>query len=125
MKAKTIVRILTVVLLAMMLVSTGLTMVNAASVTIPIENVSGDTNSNIAKGVNNIGGTVLGVLQVAAAVIAVIVLVVLAIKYIMASPNDKADIKKSATGYIIGAVILFGASGLLSWLQTTVNSVIQ
>ena len=125
MKAKTIVRILTVVLLAIMLVSTGLTVVNAANVTIPIDQVKGDTTSDIAKGVNNIGGTILGVLQVAAAVIAVIVLVVLAIKYIMASPNDKADIKKSATGYIIGAVILFGASGLLAWLQNTVSKVIE
>ena len=125
MKAKTIVRILTVVLLAIMLVSTGLTVVNAANVTIPIDQVEGDTTSDIAKGVNNIGGTILGVLQVAAAVIAVIVLVVLAIKYIMASPNDKADIEESATGYIIGAVILFGASGLLAWLQNTVGNVMN
>ena len=34
-------------------------------------------------------------------------------------------LEESATGYIIGAVILFGASGLLAWLQNTVSKVIE
>lgn len=122
MKAKTIVRILTVVLLAIMLVSTGLTVVNAANVTIPIDQVKGDTTSDIAKGVNNIGGTILGVLQVAAAVIAVIVLVVLAIKYIMASPNDKADLKNEVILVVIGAVLIFGGANVLTWVVSSFNS---
>ena len=50
-------------------------------------------------------------------VIAVIMLIVLAIKYISAAPSEKADIKKSATIYIVGAVLLFAASGVLAIIQ--------
>lgn len=57
------------------------------------------------------------VFQVAATGTAIIMLIVLAIKYIMASPSDKADIKKSATIYIIGAVVLFATSGILEIIR--------
>ena len=40
-------------------------------------------------------------------------LMFLGIKYITASPDGKAEIKKSATQYVVGAVILFAASGIL------------
>ena len=40
-------------------------------------------------------------------------LIVLAIKYISAAPNDKAEIKKHAVVYIVGAIVLFAASALL------------
>ena len=30
-----------------------------------------------------------------------------------AAPNEKADFKKSATGFIVGAVILFASSNIL------------
>ena len=39
--------------------------------------------------------------------------VLLAIKYISAAPNDKAEIKKHAVVYILGAIVLFAASALL------------
>ncbi len=68
--------------------------------------------------VNNALGTILGVVQIVAAGVAVIMLIVLAIKYISASPEGKADIKKSAAQYVIGAVLLFGASGILGIVRT-------
>lgn len=57
------------------------------------------------------------ILQVAAMGVAVIMLIVLAIKYMTSAPNDKADIKKSATAYIVGAVVLFAASGILGIIR--------
>lgn len=45
--------------------------------------------------------------------IAVIMLVVLAMKYMIAAPGDRADIKKHAVVYVIGAVVLFASSGIL------------
>lgn len=49
--------------------------------------------------------------------VAVIMLIVLAIKYISAAPGDKAEIKKHAVVYIVGAVVLFAASGILGIIQ--------
>lgn len=62
---------------------------------------------------NNVLNMILGVVQVIAVGVAVIMLIVLAIKYISAAPSEKADIKKSAMTYVVGAVLLFGASGIL------------
>ena len=45
--------------------------------------------------------------------VAIIMLVVMAIKYISAAPSEKAELKKSATVYVVGAIVLFAATGIL------------
>lgn len=75
-------------------------------------------SSNAQGTVNNAIGIILGVVQVVAAGVAVIMLIVLAIKYISASPEGKADIKKSAAQYVVGAILLFGATGILGIVRT-------
>jgi type IV secretory pathway VirB2 component (pilin) len=49
--------------------------------------------------------------------VAIIMLIVLAIQYIAASPEGKAEVKKNATVYIVGAIILFAASGILGIIR--------
>ncbi len=51
--------------------------------------------------------------------VAVAMLVVLAIKYISAAPAEKADIKKSAFIYVVGALLLFGGVAVLNIIQNT------
>lgn len=60
---------------------------------------------------------ILGIVQVVAVSVAVIMLIVLAIKYISSAPNDKAEIKKHAVIYVVGAILLFGAAGILGLIQ--------
>ena len=50
-------------------------------------------------------------------IIAIIMLIVLAIKYISAAPGDKAEIKKHAVVYVVGAVVLFAATGILQIIK--------
>ncbi len=85
--------------------------------------VSGDTSSATATAVKDISGTILGVVQVIGVAVAVIMLIVLAIKYISAAPNDKAEIKKHAVVYVVGAVVLFAASGILGIIKDFANTV--
>ena len=59
----------------------------------------------------------IGIMQVVTVAVGVIMLLVLAIKYMAAAPNDKAEIKKHATVYIVGAVIAFGSYGLITLLM--------
>lgn len=66
-------------------------------------------------------GSVLQVVRLAGSGIAVVMILVLGIKYTIASASDRADIKKSATTYVIGALILFGASGILGIVQLIVK----
>lgn len=55
----------------------------------------------------------LGIFQVVAIGMGAIMLIALAIKYMSSSSSDKAEIKKHAVVYLVGACIAFGASGLM------------
>ena len=71
--------------------------------------------------IKQIISAVLNLVRIAGAGIAVIILMTIAAKYLMASAGDRADIKKYAVNYIIGAIILFGATGILGIVQNFVN----
>lgn len=75
------------------------------------------TSSTLQGKVTSISGQILGIVQTVGMAVAVIMLIVLAIKYISAAPNDKAEIKKHAVVYIVGAVILFAASGIVGIIK--------
>ena len=83
-----------------------------------------DANTNFA-GTGDIQGAaskIAGVVAVIASGVAITMLIWLAAKYMTAAPSEKADIKKSATTYVIGAVILFAASALAGAVYNMVNS---
>ncbi len=112
-----LMKAMAVILVAVMLVASFTTSVNALSFndaqeTSTVTNAAQDT-SGAADSINRIVGAVLTIVQVVGCGVAVIMLIVLAIKYISAAPGDKADIKKHAVVYVVGAVVLFAASGIL------------
>ncbi len=67
--------------------------------------------------VTNVITTIVVVVKIVAVAIAIIMLLVIAIKYMTSAPSDKAEIKKHAVVYIVGAVILFAVTGILSVIQ--------
>ena len=64
---------------------------------------------------------ILGILQFTAVAIALAMLLVIGIKYITASPEGKADIKGTAIAYLIGAVCIFAAVGILNGIKDIVE----
>ena len=60
--------------------------------------------------VKNLGNQVLGVLQAIGIVVSVVVVIVLGIKYMLGSIDQKAEYKKSMLPYVIGASGLLAAS---------------
>ena len=79
------------------------------------EGASDDTGT--AESAQRILQAVLTVAQVIGVGVAVIMLIVLAIKYISAAPSDKAEIKKHMVVYVVGAIVLFAASGILEMIK--------
>ncbi|MFG6318498.1 MAG: TrbC/VirB2 family protein [Clostridia bacterium] len=61
-------------------------------------------------------GSVLSVVRIAGTGIAIIILAYMGIKYMIAAPGDRADFKKGAMQYVVGAIIVFGAANLLGML---------
>ena len=78
---------------------------------------SGTSNPNGSANLRKIIGIALNVVKIVCLGIAIIMITMLAIKYMTSSPEAKADIKKSAMTYFIGAIIMFGASGIINILQ--------
>lgn len=61
---------------------------------------------------------ILGMVQFVGYAFAIGMLLYLGIKYMMASANEKADLKKGSINYVIGAVILFGAATIVGWINS-------
>ena len=61
-----------------------------------------------------VGEKVIGIVTMLGSILAVLVLVILGIKYMMGSTDEKAEYKKSMLPYVIGAVLVFAASSIAS-----------
>lgn len=64
---------------------------------------------------------VIGIIQVVGMTAAVIVLIIIGMKYVMASAQDRASIKQHLFIYIVGAVLLFAVTGVLEIVKTFSN----
>lgn len=123
-------KIITILLLVpILLVIFNINNVYADDITDPttvINSMSGAKASNMASADNNIGNiinTVIGLLQVAGTGISVVVVSVLGIKYLLASPSEKADTKKSIMPIVIGCVLLFGAVNIMAAVSDMASKV--
>lgn len=117
MKNKTL-KIIAVLLIAIALITLSTTIVRATTGFEPIEPKPAGT---AGEKVTNTAGQILTIVRIVGMAVAVIMLTILGIKYVAASPNEKADYKKGMTVYVAGAVLLFGASALLSVIQKFVE----
>lgn len=110
---KKISKILVVMLLVLM------TMTMFMSVTV---NASTDSASKVddlfnggsvqVDGINNVGKNIVSIITTIGIIVAVIVLLILGIKYMMGSASEKAEYKKTMIPYLVGAVLIFGASAI-------------
>lgn len=119
---KKTVKIISTLLIALTLLFSISTLVLADGTTMSSITVKGLTNdasdpTATTSTVGRIIGAIMTVAQVIGIGVAVIMLIVLAIKYISAAPSDKAEIKKHAVVYVVGAVVLFAASGILQLVK--------
>ena len=74
----------------------------------PVVQAPGDAGSKAA--------TIIGFMQWFGYAIAVGMLVYIGIKYIMASANEKADLKQALIKYVLGAVLIVFAVSIAGWV---------
>lgn len=67
-------------------------------------------------GANDTASTIIGVMQWFGYAIAIGMLVFIGIKYVMASANEKADLKNALIRYVIGAVLIVFAVTIAGWV---------
>ncbi len=81
------------------------------------EMMTGEGDEEVLNPINDIAGTAITVTQIIAIGVAIIMLIVLAMKYMLSAPGDKATIKKHAVVYIIGAIAMFACTGILEIIR--------
>ncbi|MBR1540343.1 MAG: hypothetical protein IJ629_04150 [Clostridia bacterium] len=87
-----------------------------------ISQKAGEGGGRAGNTVTNVMGAAINIVSTVAAGVAIIMLVVLGIQYTSKGAEGKAEAKKDLTGYIIGAVLLFGTSGLLKLIQMFIDA---
>ncbi len=66
-----------------------------------------------AKDITDVGGTIITVIRVIGIAVTVICLIIIGIKYMTGTIQEKADYKKSMIPYLIGVFIFFTLSQIL------------
>ncbi len=88
-----------------------------------VDKVNGLANgsgvNSIDTSVKKVWSTVLTILQIAA----VAAIVIAGVRYMFASADQKADIKKGMIGLVIGAVLVFAASTVVQFIVTATNQI--
>ena len=74
--------------------------------------IKGNATGEGATEIRNFGSKIIGLIQTAGSVVSVAVLVVVGIKYMMGSAEEKAEYKKVMIPYVLGAVLVFAASNV-------------
>ncbi len=108
-------KIVSTLLVVMMLLFTVSTVVNASDINSVLTQMDEGKNNvgDTANGVAKIGGQIASILTTVGMVVAVLVLLVLGIKYMMGSASEKAEYKKTMIPYVVGAILILGASAIV------------
>ena len=105
------VKVISTLLLAIMLVASITGTVLAADVPGILNQMNGNGNMNTNQ-ITSVGNNVVTIIQVVGVVTAVIILLIIGIKYMMGSASEKAEYKKTMIPYLVGAILIFGASAI-------------
>lgn len=71
--------------------------------------------------IKDFGKQIIGILQTVGIVLSVVILVILGIKYMMGSAEEKADYKKTMIPYLVGAIFIFLAPTIANMVYNLVQ----
>ena len=102
---KVVIKVVNIILIAMVIISISL---NCFALT--PNQISGTSNPTGTTQITDLGNDIVGIFQVVGVVLAVVVIIVLGIKYMLGSAEEKSEYKKSMLPYVIGAALIFAGS---------------
>ena len=121
MKKKVLFKIIPLVFLCIVIVKTNIYSAGTMDTIFDYNNMPGkeDSIAIVDSSVRKIWGTVELILQVAA----VAAFIFAGVRYMFASADAKADIKKSMLILVVGAVLVFGASFVVDLITTATGEI--
>lgn len=117
------VKMISIALVIMMLLASVSSIVFAApDLSSKIDAIGQGNASASADKVVDFGKTIVTIMQTVGIVVAVVVLLVIGIKYMIGSAEEKAEYKKTMIPYIVGAILLFAATTIVNVVYNLANS---
>lgn len=105
------VKILTIILLAIVLVTFSTNAFAAELTPGSVTPIYGNTG-----GLENTAGKIMGMIRNIAVIASVIIIMVLGVKYMLGSVEEKADYKKSFVPLIVGIVLVVAATSIATFI---------
>lgn len=111
-------KLIVFIMIAIFLIIIPLT-INASQIN-PDDYKTAEPSATEVKDMYSFGGRVAGVIQVVGTMVSAGTMIIIGIKYVVASAEEKADYKDRMIPYFIGAVLLFGASNIVKILYNII-----
>ena len=115
------VKILMTILMVVITLTTLIDVAFASEASI-IQSIGQGGTSVETQGLQNFGKAIVSVVRVLGVIVAVVVLLVLGIKYMVGSAEERAEYKKTMVPYIVGAVLIFASTTLVGIVYDLANS---
>ena len=103
---KKTMRVITILVTVLAVVMIGVTSFAAE---VSINSIDGKGDVDVTQ-IGTVGNKIATILRAIGTVLLVVVLMVLGIKYMMGSAEEKAEYKKTMIPYLVGAILVFGAT---------------
>lgn len=116
---KKLTKVLSVAMIAIMMVSCFSTVFAAIS-TDP-STWTGESTSIETGEISGFMNSAINVVSMVGSAVAIIALIILGVKYMMGSAEEKAEYKKTLLPYAFGAIMVFGASVLTGFIYGMMN----
>lgn len=114
MSKKTIINIATILLIAITLIAI-LPSFAMADID-PNDYKPGAISNTDVEPITNIANPIIGIIKVVGAIVLVAVLMIMGIKYILGSAEEKAEYKKTMIPYLIGTFLLVGLTEVIAFI---------
>lgn len=108
-KNKNIISVITIAILLILLIP--------SNVFADFSGLNQISNPTGVGALNQAAGKILSVIYAVAVAISVGMMLVIGIKYMTSSPDQKANLKSRAIPYLIGAVLVFGTANILNFIS--------
>lgn len=117
MHKKTLARIISITFIIIYILSFSMTALGQEIDPIAVIGSGPDPSSGGVTSLYELGNIILGILQYIGVGVSIIAILILAIKYMYTSVDEKAEIKKKLIPFIIGGFLVFGAVQLVKLVE--------
>lgn len=115
--------IIVILILSFIIIFPSITTAISDPITDPNAYKPGSINTSDANVVAQKGGIIFNIISTLGIIVAVITIIVIGIKYMVGSVQEKAEYKKTMIPYLVGVVMIIGVSGILKLIAKLATNI--